>query len=59
MDRTVEMEIIAVIAVLAVVGAYFGQFNILQLVAVGLIGYLSHDLVNSDDQPAIEDDKVA
>lgn len=60
MDKQVEMEIILVIGIIAVVGAYFGQFGLLTIVVSGLIGYLSHGIINAPvEQPAIEEKEEA
>ena len=53
MDKMVEMEIILVIGVIAVVGAYLGQFNLLTIVVSGLIGFLSHGII-TETTPAEE-----
>jgi predicted membrane protein len=53
MDKTVEMEIIAVVGVLGVVALIYNQWNIVTVIASGLIGFLSHGIIT----PSIESEE--
>jgi ABC-type uncharacterized transport system permease subunit len=47
MDKTVEMEIIAVVGILGIVALIYAQWNIVTVIVSGLIGFLSHGIIEN------------
>ena len=57
MDKTVEMEIIAVVGILGVVALVYAQWNIVTVIISGLIGFLSHGIIESKTETQVETSK--
>lgn len=54
MDKTVEMEIIAIVGILGALSLIKGNTNLTGMAVAGLIGFLSHGIVSTVKAPVKE-----